>query len=71
MAQEFLKQLLPGEKVFSRGLYADPTYKVPTKVIEALAKHHIPFTGHISTALSCADLQTADLIFCMEQVWSS
>lgn len=67
MAQEFLKQLLPGETVFSRGLYADPSYEVPQKVKDALAKHHIPFTAHTSTPLRAQDLQQADLIFCMEQ----
>ena len=67
MAQEFLKQLLPGETVFSRGLYADPTYEVPQKVKDALNAHHIPFTGHTSTPLTAQDLQQADLILCMEQ----
>ncbi len=67
MAQEFLKSLLPGVEIFSRGLYADSSYKVPAKVIDALVKHHIPFTKHISTQLTTADLQTADLIFCMER----
>lgn len=66
MAQEFLKQLLPGETVFSRGLYADPSYEVPPKVKKSLAQHQIPFTTHTSTPLTAADLQQADLIFCME-----
>ena len=66
MAQEFLKQLLPGETVFSRGLYADPSYEVPQKVKEALATHGIAFTAHTSTPLSVRDLAQADLIFCME-----
>ena len=67
MAQEFFKQFLPGTTVFSRGLYADPAYEVPAKVKDALAKHNIPFTQHTSTQLTVADLQTADLIFCMER----
>ncbi len=67
MAQEFLKQLLPQVTVFSRGLYADPTYVVPAKVKEALAKRHVLFTKHISTQLTAADLQEADFIFCMER----
>jgi protein-tyrosine-phosphatase len=67
MAQEFLKSLLPGVEVVSRGLYADPSYMVPAKVIDALAKHHISFIKHTSTQLTTADLQTADLIFCMER----
>ncbi|MBO5911796.1 MAG: hypothetical protein J6Q05_06465 [Elusimicrobiaceae bacterium] len=67
MAQEFLKQLLPGTTVFSRGLYADPTYEVPQKVKTALAAHNIPFTAHTSTQFSTQDLAQADLIFCMEQ----
>ena len=68
MAQEFLKQLLPGTTVFSRGLYADPSYEVPPKVKEALSAPHIPFTAHTSTPLSAQDLAQADLIFCMEQI---
>ncbi len=67
MAQEFFKQLLPKETVFSRGLYADPSYEVPQKVKDALAAHHILFTQHTATPLNAQDLQQADLIFCMEQ----
>ncbi len=67
MAEEFLKQLVPGVEVFSRGLYANPSYAVPDKVVKALAQHHVVFTGHTSTALTPADLDRADLIFCMEQ----
>lgn len=67
MAQEFLKKLLPGVEVFSRGLYADPSYMVPDKVVKALSQHHVVFTGHTSMPLTAADLAQADLIFCMEQ----
>ena len=67
MAQEFLKQLLPHTEVFSRGLYADPTYQVPHKVIQALQSHQIHFTGHTATLLSPQDLEQADLVFCMEK----
>ena len=67
MAQEFLKQLLPGETVFSRGIYADPSYQVPSKVKEALAAHRIVFQSHTATPLHPQDLQQADLIFCMEK----
>ena len=67
MAQEFLKRLLPQSEVFSRGIYADPTYSVPLKVIQALNSHQIIFTQHTSTPLTALDLQNADLIFCMEQ----
>ena len=67
MAQEFLQQLLPGITVCSRGLYANPAYQVPQKVILALQQQNIPFTGHTSTALTAEDLQAADLIFCMEK----
>ena len=68
MAQEFLKQLLPQTTVFSRGLYADPTYEVPQKVKDVLAAHHIGFTAHTATPLTPQDLAQADLVFCMEQV---
>ncbi len=67
MAQEFFKQLLPGETVFSRGLYADPSYEVPQKVKQVLSAHHIPFTAHTATPLAAQDLAQANLIFCMEQ----
>ena len=67
MAQEFLKKLLPEVTVFSRGLYADPSYTVPEKVKQALAQQHIEFTKHTATPLLKADLQEADLIFCMEK----
>lgn len=67
MAQEFFKHLVPEGEFFSRGLYADPSFLVPSKVINALAKHHISFAGHTSTPLTPADLAGADLIFCMER----
>lgn len=67
MAQEFLKKLLPQAGVFSRGLYADPSYLVPDKVQRALALHQIVFNGHTSTPLTAQDLARADLIFCMEK----
>ena len=67
MAQEFLKQLLPQAEISSRGLYADPTYQVPHKVIQALQAHQIHFTGHTATLLNPHDLEQADLIFCMEK----
>ena len=66
MAQEFFKQLLPEMTSCSRGLYANSAYLVPSKVQQVLAKHHIAFTGHTSTQFTEDDLQTADLIFCME-----
>lgn len=68
MTQEFFKQLLPKAEIFSRGLYADPTYTVPDKVILALKKHHISFNKYTPTPLTMADLQEADLIFCMERI---
>ena len=67
MAQEFLRKLLPGVTVFSRGLYGDPTYQVPAKVVSALADHQIEYTGHTSTPLHADDLAQADLIFCVEK----
>lgn len=67
MAQEFLKQLLPQVDVFSRGLYADPTYQVPYKVLQALQAHQINVTGHTATLLSPQDLEQADIVFCMEK----
>lgn len=67
MAQEFFKHLLPGVEVFSRGFYADSSYRVPQKVMDALATHGIGLSEHTSTQLTPADLQAADLIFCMEQ----
>ncbi len=67
LAQEFLRSLLPGQTVFSRGFYANPAYCVPDKVKQALSARQITYTAHTSTPLTPADLQTADLIFCMEQ----
>lgn len=67
LAQEFLKSLLPEETVFSRGFYANPAYEVPQKVEQALRDRLLPCVDHTSTQLTPEDLQTADLIFCMEQ----
>ena len=67
MAQEMLKHLRPEVGVFSRGLYADPNYEIPQKVLSFLQKHHIVPSTHLSTQLSEADLAAADCVFFMEQ----
>ncbi len=67
LAQEFLRALLPGQTVFSRGFYANKDYQVPDKVKQSLSARQLAFTAHTSTQLTPADLQNADLIFCMEQ----
>ena len=67
MAQEILKQLLPQAQVFSRGLYVNPSWTVPPKVLAFLAKHHLMPSPHQPVQLAPADLETADFIFCMEK----
>ena len=67
MAQEFFKQLLPQETVFSRGLYANTSYQIPLKVKQALSDYHIPYTRHTPALLTPPDMQAADVIFCMEK----
>ena len=67
MAQELLRPLLPDDTVFSRGLYADASYRVPAKVTDFLQKNGIVPPPHTSTQLAKADLEQADLIFFMEQ----
>ena len=67
MAEELLRPLLPGHTVFSRGLYADPSYRVPAKVTDFLQKNAISAPPHTSTQLAKDDLEKADVIFLMEQ----
>lgn len=67
MAQEICKNLLPQASVFSRGLYANKEYAVPTKVLDFLSSLNITPTPHISTQLTADDLREADYIFCMEK----
>lgn len=67
MAQEICKNLLPQASVFSRGLYANREYAVPTKVWDFLRSLHISCAPHVSTQLTPVDLQQADRIFCMEK----
>lgn len=66
MAQEFFKQLLPNATIFSRGIYADPSYQVPQKVKQALTARQIVYTPHTPVPLMKNDLQQADLILCMQ-----
>ena len=66
MAQELLARTLPGATVFSRGMYVDPLLSVPEKIIRFLASQGITPRAHTPTQLTPEDLQTADLIFCME-----
>lgn len=67
MAQELLKQICPTIESFSRGLYADPSFAVPAKVLAFLAKHGITPDEHTPAPLQEQDLQTADIILLMEQ----
>ena len=67
MAQELLKKAVPEADVFSRGLYADPSYTIPSKVLAFLAEQGITPHEHIPTPLRAQDLQTADLILLMQQ----
>ena len=67
MAEELLRPLLPGCTVFSRGLYADASYRVPAKVTDFLQKNAISAPPHTSTQLAKDDLEKADIIFFMEQ----
>lgn len=67
MAQELLKKAVPEADVFSRGLYADPSYAVPPKVLAFLAEQGITPAPHTPTPLQAQDLQTADLILLMQQ----
>jgi len=66
MAQELTKKWLPGAAIFSRGLYVDPGLQVPEKITRFLAACDVVPAPHTPTQLSAADLEQADLIFCME-----
>ena len=66
MAQELTKKWLPGAEVFSRGLYVDPGLHVPEKITRFLAGCDVIASPHAPTQLCAADLERADLIFCME-----
>ena len=66
MAQELLKQVLPQADVFSRGLYADPEFPVPGKVLKFLAANNLTPAPHRPTPLQASELQSADYVFCME-----
>lgn len=67
MAQELLKQRLPGLSVRSRGLYADPACRVPEKVTHFLEQNALSAPDHRAAPLTEADLQWADYVFFMEQ----
>ena len=67
MAQEICKKLLPQAEVFSRGIYANPSYEIPAKVTNFLSSQGVTPASHVSTQLTEGDLSQADLIFCMEQ----
>ena len=67
MAQELLKKAVPEANVFSRGLYADPSYTVPSKVLAFLAEQGVTPAPHTPAPLQAQDLQTADLILLMQQ----
>lgn len=66
MAQELLKKQMPKAEVFSRGLYAHPSATVPAKVLRFLSNHGITPSTHHPTQLAPSDLETADLILCMQ-----
>lgn len=54
-------------EVFSRGLYANPDYVIPDKIKDFLKSNGAAAEGHISTLVSIADLERADLVLVMTQ----
>lgn len=71
-AQELLKKFLSEKNrrdinVFSRGIFAQSYFSVPSKITEFLKEENILFDGHCSTLLSGADMQKADLILVMTE----
>lgn len=67
MAQELCKKFLPQAEVFSRGVYADPSVRVPEKVWLFLQKNGVEKSAHGAAPLRKEDLEKADFIFFMEQ----
>ena len=67
MAQELCKKALPPAEVFSRGIYADPSVRVPEKVWRFLQANGIKKSAHTPAPLRREDLEQADFVFFMEQ----
>ena len=66
MAQHLMQKYLPQAEVFSRGIYAETEQSAPENVVLFLAEQGIKLENHRPRQLSEQDLQTADLVFCME-----
>ena len=67
MAQRWLEKQLPQAEVFSRGLYADPSFPVPEKIWRFLQEQGLSIAPHTPHTLAKEDLEQADLILLMEK----
>lgn len=67
MAQQLLQKELPRAQVFSRGLYADSSLRIPEKIRLFLEKNAVDVPAHAPALLTKDDAKEADFIFFMER----
>lgn len=67
LAEQWLKKICPRLEVFSRGIYADPSFPVPEKIWHFMRKNDLPAASHTPAPLHKEDLAQADIIFLMEK----
>lgn len=71
-AQQLLKKFLREKNrmdinVFSRGIYAQSYFAVPSKITDFLKKEGIEYCGHQAALLCREDMQKADLVLVMTE----
>lgn len=68
LRKELDKKGITGIEVISRGIAANPAYRVPTVIKELLQEDEIDIEQHQSTLLEEDDVNSADLILVMDRI---
>ena len=66
-AEKIMQKLRPSDECFSRGIYANPDFSVPQKMLDFLKAEGFADEEHIPARLTKEDMEAADYIFFMEE----
>ena len=66
-AEKIMQRLRPNDKCFSRGIYANPDFTVPQKMLDFLKDEGFQEEYHVPARLTKEDMASADYVFFMEE----
>ncbi|MCD6312177.1 MAG: low molecular weight protein arginine phosphatase [Elusimicrobia bacterium] len=67
MAEGIFKKKALGEKAFSAGIAANPSYRIFGELAEIFDEEGIPYKNHVSTQVTKEILGEAGVVLCMEK----